>query len=142
MVTITAETPLLETSEATLGQLVDRKRPVTGASTVPTEKERAGDFSQLLQLGARYQIYEPATITPAPGGRTSRQPLAGTIVPAARIDSVASNLLQFYPLPNSFANIEGRNNFIHPIGTRIDCFSHPARPTRTSTSTASASAPT
>ncbi len=104
-----------------------RKRPVTGTNTVPTVRQRAGDFSELLALGSRYQIYDPATIAPAPGGRFSRQPLPGNIIPASRIDPVAKRLLDFYPLPNSTENPEGRNNFIAPVGTKIDYYSHSVR---------------
>ncbi|MBI4876788.1 MAG: carboxypeptidase regulatory-like domain-containing protein, partial [Acidobacteria bacterium] len=58
-----------------------RKRPVTGTNTVPMAEQRNGDFSQLLKLGSRYQIYDPATIQTAAGGRFSRLPLAGNLVP-------------------------------------------------------------
>jgi hypothetical protein len=104
-----------------------RKRPQTGVNTVPTMAQRQGDFSDLLALGPQYQIYDPATIAPAPGGRFSRQPLPGNIIPQSRIDPVSRNLLQFYPAPNDFSNREGRNNFIHPIGSKIDYFSHSFR---------------
>ncbi len=55
-------------------------------STVPREAWRNGDLSDLLKLGANYQLYDPATIAVAAGGRYSRQPLAGNIFPASRID--------------------------------------------------------
>jgi hypothetical protein len=104
-----------------------RKRPQTGVSTVPTAAQRQGNFSELLALGPQYQIYDPATIRPAPGGRFSRQPLPGNIIPQSRIDAVSRNLLQFYPEPNDFSNREGRNNFIYPIGSMIDYFSNSFR---------------
>ncbi|HJZ99084.1 MAG TPA: carboxypeptidase-like regulatory domain-containing protein, partial [Candidatus Solibacter sp.] len=37
-------------------------------ATVPTAAERSGDFSALLKLGTTYQIYDPFSRTPAPGG--------------------------------------------------------------------------
>ena len=104
-----------------------RKRPVTGTNTVPTVRERGGDFGELLALGSRYQIYDPATIAPAPGGRFSRQPLPNNVIPASRMDPVAKRLLEFYPLPNSTENVEGRNNFIAPVGTKIEYYSHSVR---------------
>lgn len=107
--------------------MLDRKRPNTGTSTVPTEAQRRGDFSDLLKLGSRYQIYDPATIAPAPNGRFSRQPLAGNILPASRIDPAAKSITALFAAPNAFDNTEGRNNFIYPIGTRIDYFSHSVR---------------
>lgn len=104
-----------------------RKRPVTGTNTVPTAEQREGDFSGLLKLGTRYQIYDPATIAAAAGGRFSRQPLAGNIIPKSRIHPMASKMLSYYPLPNNFDNAEFRNNYIAPIGTKIDYFSNSFR---------------
>lgn len=104
-----------------------RKRPQTGVNTVPTMAQRQGNFSDLLALGSQYQIYDPGTITAAAGGRFSRQPLPGNIIPQSRIDPVSRNLLKFYPEPNEFSNREGRNNFIHPIGSMIDYFSNSFR---------------
>ena len=57
--------------------------PNVATKTVPTAAQRNGDFSALLALGAQYQIYDPATIAPAPNGRFSRLPLAGNIIPAS-----------------------------------------------------------
>ncbi len=87
------------------------KRNLSFTGTVPTEKERNGDFSDLLRLGASYQIYDPATIRPAAGGRFSRQPIAGNIIPATRIDPVAKKILEFWPLPNQTGTADGRNNY-------------------------------
>ena len=80
-------------------------------STVPSAAWRNGDLSNLLALGANYQLYDPATIAVAPGGRFSRQPLPGNIFPASRINPVAKNLLALYPLPNQPGTADGRNNF-------------------------------
>ncbi len=54
------------------------KNPISYAETVPTEAERAGDFSQV-----------PALI-PFPGNR----------IPGASISPIAQQLLGYYPLPN------------------------------------------
>ncbi len=104
-----------------------RKRPVAGTNTVPMPEQRNGDFSKLLALGGRYQIYDPATIAPAPIGRFSRQPIPGNIIPASRIHPLSKRLLEFYPLPNSTENPEGRNNYLGPVGTQIDYYSHSVR---------------
>jgi hypothetical protein len=85
--------------------------PVTFTGTVPTPAERQGDFSALLRLGTEYQIYDPATIAPAPGGRFSRQPLAGNIVPTSRINPIAKNLMGYWPIPNASGTADGRQNF-------------------------------
>ncbi|MBL8176047.1 MAG: TonB-dependent receptor [Bryobacterales bacterium] len=91
---------------------IERNLSLTG--TVPTEQQRRGDFSQLLRLGSRYQIYDPFTIAAAPNGRFSRQPLTGNIIPASRINSVAARIISFYPAPNQPGqNAEERNNFFN-----------------------------
>ncbi len=85
--------------------------------TVPTVPQRNGDFSALLALGAQYQIYDPATIAPAAGGRFSRQPLAGNIIPASRIDPLAKRLMSYYPMPTTAGAADGSNNY---IGTPVN----------------------
>lgn len=101
-------------------------QPYTG--TVPTADERKGDFSALLQLGNRYQIYDPATITPAAGGRTTRQPFANNVIPQNRLDRIATNLLQFYPQPNQPGTVDGRNNYFNGAATaKEDYYVHLAR---------------
>lgn len=79
--------------------------------TVPTLAQRQGDFSALLALGNRYQIYDPATITPAPNGRFRRQPLKGNAVPANRIDPIAQKIMQFWPEANQPGTADGRLNY-------------------------------
>lgn len=79
--------------------------------TVPDAAQRRGDFSQLLRLGAAYQVYDPATATAAPGGRIQRLPLAGNIIPGSRLDRGSQRLLEFFPSPNSPGTADGRNNY-------------------------------
>src|SRR5947209_4431711 len=86
-------------------------KPTTTVGTVPTLAERNGDFSALLALGSRYQIYDPATTRAASGGRYSRTPFAGNIIPTSRLDPVALNIQKFYPLPNTAGLADGENNY-------------------------------
>ncbi len=87
-------------------------RNLSFTGTVPTDPQRRGDFSALLKLGARYQIFDPFTTVPAPNGRFSRQPLAGNVIPASRIDPVGAKIAGYYPLPNQPGqNVEETNNF-------------------------------
>src|SRR5262249_41623009 len=59
--------------------------------TVPTLKNRQGDFSDLrTAAGAPIVIYDPRT----------RLPFPGNVIPAARLDPVALKALQYFPLPN------------------------------------------
>jgi hypothetical protein len=67
-------------------------------TTVPTESERRGDFSQTLNSqGQRVTIYDPLTYNAA---SNSRQPLAGNRVPENRFDPVARYYLQLWPQAN------------------------------------------
>ena len=101
--------------------------PQTFTGTVPTEAERGGNLSALLRLGANYQIYDPFTTTPATGGRFVRQPLAGNIIPASRLDKVGVNLANLYALPNQPGTSDGRNNFFHSTTAKEDYYVHLAR---------------
>ncbi len=96
-------------------------------TTVPTAAQRGGDFSALLALGPTYQIYDPSTITAAAGGRFSRQPLPGNVIPASRISPVARNILNYYPLPNAPGTADFRNNFVTASPALIDYASHMVR---------------
>ena len=86
-------------------------RQPTVFATVPSVAQRSGDFSALLAVGRQFQIYDPMTIVPAPGGRFSRQPLPGNIVPASRISPIAAAMLKFYPAPNVEGTADGRQNY-------------------------------
>ncbi len=96
------------------GDGVDRQRASRGSYTVPTPRQREGDFSELLAVGAQYQIYDPATIAPAPAGRFSRQPFPGNIIPSSRIDPIAKKLIAYYPPPNTPGNRDGSLNYTDP----------------------------
>jgi hypothetical protein len=101
--------------------------PQNFTGTVPSAAERRGDFSELLRVGANYQIYDPFTTTAAAGGRFTRQPLAGNIIPASRLDTVGSNLANLYPLPNQTGRADGLNNFFHSTTAKEDYYVHLAR---------------
>ncbi len=81
----------------------------TTVNTVPTALMRQGNFTETRP------IYDPATVTPAPGTASgySRQPFAGNIVPANRMDPVMARMIQAYPLPDiaGLAN----NQFTNPV---------------------------
>ncbi|HYU26964.1 MAG TPA: TonB-dependent receptor [Thermoanaerobaculia bacterium] len=60
--------------------------------TVPTDKMRAGDFSEFSTL-----IYDPLT---ASGSSNTRKPFANNQIPDARINPVARAILGLYPRAN------------------------------------------
>lgn len=85
--------------------------PLPTTLTVPTAAHRGGDFSNLLPLGANYQIFDPATGT-REGARVRRQPFPGNVIPASRQNAIARRLLDFYGPPNLSGRNDGRDNFL------------------------------
>jgi hypothetical protein len=98
--------------------------PTSVTLSVPTEKMRNGDFSELLALGSQYQIYDPATTRPHPtqAGRFIRDPFPGNIIPGGRISPVAKNILGFYPLPNQAGTADGANNYTNPTAVAFETY--------------------
>jgi hypothetical protein len=99
--------------------------PEPGLFTVPTLKQRNGDFSE-LPAGAL--IYDPAT-SRQDGARVRRDPFPNNIIPQNRLSPIALNYLKFYPLPNQPGDAQGRQNYIsgnprtddfRSISTRFD----------------------
>jgi outer membrane receptor protein involved in Fe transport len=101
-----------------------QKFPSTVISTVPTARQRAGDFSQTLDSQGRLiVIYDPLTLA---GG--SRQPFAGNVIPRERLDAIALNVIKFYPDPNQAGDaITGANNFVHTSEQTIDSNNYSVR---------------
>ena len=80
--------------------MMTRNRNASNYPTlVPTEAERNGDFSQVLN-----RLGEPAVLIDPLNGK----PLPGNVIPASRISPQALALLRFYPLPN-FVQTAGYN---------------------------------
>jgi len=65
------------------------RQSYSATETVPTEDERDGNFSQLLQGKNPIQLYQPGTTTPYPGN----------IIPPTTLSPIALKLLD-YTLPN------------------------------------------
>jgi hypothetical protein len=87
--------------------------------TLPTLANRRGDFSQLLSVDAtRYQIYDPLSVRPdaARAGHFIRDPIAGNILPASRMNNPTYNAyLKLLPTPNndpSNPRLEPLNNYV------------------------------
>jgi hypothetical protein len=86
-------------------------RNLNGTYNVPPDDQRRGDFSALLKINNRYQIYDPLTIRTAAAGRFSRDPLPGNLIPAARLDSSALKLLEYWPKANQAGTSDFRQNY-------------------------------
>ncbi|MFN0104584.1 MAG: carboxypeptidase regulatory-like domain-containing protein [Bryobacteraceae bacterium] len=85
--------------------------PAPTTNTMPTNAQREGNFSALLNVGGIYQIFDPLTGV-VQGGRIARQPFAGNIIPANRISPIAKNYLQYYSQPNQPGQPNGQANFL------------------------------
>jgi hypothetical protein len=83
----------------------------TFLSTVPSNKMRAGDFSEISRV-----IYDPAT----------GQPFSGSFIPTNRWDDASTNILrELYPAPNTAGTIGAfgqpiNNYLINPVKERQD----------------------
>jgi hypothetical protein len=75
-------------------------KPVTVVRTLPTELERAGNFSQSVYSGKVRTIYDPFTSVLNASGKVVRTAFTGNVIPTNRLDPVSLKLLQQLPLPN------------------------------------------
>lgn len=82
-------------------------------TSVPTEAERRGDFSQLLSVpGANnYTIYDPRSGV-LNGTLVSRTPFPNNIIPQNQISPISQKYLQYFPLPNTTGQPNGSQNYV------------------------------
>lgn len=87
-------------------------------ASIPTLKERAGDFSELLALPTPIQIFDPLTTvcsgTPAVCTRTA---FAGNIIPANRISAISKVYQSLLPLPTASGLL---NNYTAGVPAGLD----------------------
>ncbi len=93
---------------------IHETRPRGTTLTVPTARQREGDFSELLRLGSRYQIYDPLSRRAIGGGRFQVEPLENNIVPQRFISPISRKILDYYSLPTVSGSVDGRNNLPLP----------------------------
>ena len=86
-----------------------------GTPTVPSEKMRNGDFSELLALGPQYQIYNPFTRRAVAGGRIQPDPFPGNIIPASLINPVARAALEYIAQPLTAGNGRRHQQLPEPV---------------------------
>jgi len=90
--------------------------PRAFVSTVPTDLQRRGDFSQTsVRVGTtsqRITIYDPAT-TRLQGAAYIRDPFPANAIPSGRFDPVARNLINLFPAPNAPGDaVTEANNYL------------------------------
>lgn len=102
--------------------------PTTKLTTVPTDAERKGDFSALLALGSKYQLYNPFTATLDSKGNVVRQVIPNnTLTSAGPLNQVAVNYLGYFPEPNVTGTSDGQNNYAASYPTIFDYTSNSGR---------------
>ena len=110
-------------------------------ATVPTALERNSGFTNFsdlttLQTGSYTDtlgrtfpagtIFDPATTTKLANGQYIRQPFAGNILPASRLDANAIKLLNLYPEPtqpgllNNFSVNRNNTTDVNAFDVRVD----------------------
>lgn len=106
--------------------------------SVPTAAERTGDFSELLVAsdlsnGVAIPIYQPGnngTQISCPARAASAavpDPNGLNILCTNQIDTVAQNILNMYPLPNTGAPHQLYNNYVAPLAQPLNVFQWDAR---------------
>lgn len=94
--------------------------PRTAFNTLPTARERTGDFSQSLNTNGQLRtIYDPYT-TVVNGSTVTRTPFAGNVIPASRQDPTGRVFIGDVWQPNNpGTGPTGVNNFITGMANRI-----------------------
>jgi hypothetical protein len=88
--------------------------PVESITSVPTVAQKRGDFSQTFDNANRLMpVFDPRTGRQE-GANWVRDPFAGNVIPANRIDPTSSKILSLYPDPNSRTpgSPDWQNNFV------------------------------
>ena len=83
-------------------EFLRQRRFLPIAVRVPTEGERAGNFSSIYALnGTPITIYNPFDTFTDTDGRVKRRPFAGNRIPANMLNAFAGTILSYYPTPNN-----------------------------------------
>jgi len=83
-------------------------------TTVPTDLQRQGDFSQTYSAdGKLTTIYNPFSTRPNPNGTGYiRDPFANNVIPQQFMSNIAVNALKYYPEPNTTGDpLTNANNY-------------------------------
>lgn len=86
------------------------RNPQTQLWTVPTAAQRGGDFSQLVtNANVQIGIYDPMAAL----NNGVRQQFPGNVIPASRLNALATRTLSYFPLPNRTSEgADGQNNYL------------------------------
>jgi hypothetical protein len=85
-----------------LERFADRRGSLANYS-VPTERMRRGDFSEVAAAYANFRLYNPFT---GGAGGVGRELFPGSVIPTSMINGVASSVIDtYFPLPNTTADL-------------------------------------
>jgi hypothetical protein len=80
-------------------------------TTVPTQLERQGDFSQSVNSsGQPYTVIDP----------TTGQPFPGNVIPSQRINPVMQKLMSIFPMPNFTNRSVSHGNYNYVLSDSAD----------------------
>ena len=90
-------------------------------TTVPTDLERQGNFSQVLAAdGPTSQLYDPYSAVQS-GTTITRSPYPNNVIPSSQLNPIAQAYLKFYPEPNIAAvRPDGYQNYASNATTNDD----------------------
>ena len=90
--------------------------PATSITTLPTDLQRQGDFSQTFNRdGTLSVIYNPFTLRANPSGAANkiRDPFPGNVIPKNLQDPVGQKSVQLYPSPTGLGDaFTHANNYV------------------------------
>ena len=94
-------------------------QPNSDTTSVPTDAERQGNFSQILSADGTV-LYNPYSAVQS-GTTITRTPYAANQIPSSQLSPIAQAYLKFYPQPNlSNARADGALNFGNNSTTNDD----------------------
>jgi hypothetical protein len=90
--------------------------------SVPTPLQRTGDFSQtLVSNGSLVRIFDPFSTRANPAGGFIRDQFPNNVIPAARLNPVAVNIIKYYPQPTQAGDANTNlNNFFKSGSAQVD----------------------
>lgn len=95
-----------------------------GTESVPTAAQRDGNFSSLLALGSKYQIYDPYSAVSSGNGIYTRSPLPNNIIPQNEINPVGAAIANLYDTPNLPGQADGTSNYTNGRNSRDGYFNY------------------
>jgi hypothetical protein len=88
--------------------------------TVPTDRMRNGDFTEVADAYPTFRLFNP--FTGGPGG-TNREEFTGFTIPSGLISPIAREVMKFYPAVNSTRDINSNgllDDFTRTVPSSID----------------------